>query len=120
MNDERPHPGKGWGAHEITIQGQFTMALSLLELPTNGYIRRTPPTFIPLEDPSAKPMLRLVMRRQPSAGEPADERIPCRCRRCHRLLRSAASIAAGIGPACARKEGSSVTATPLFDGLEVA
>jgi len=29
-----------------------------------------------------------------------------RCRRCHRMLHAAKSIAAGIGPACARKEAA--------------
>lgn len=96
------------------------MALALQELPINGYIRRTPPTFIPLSDPNPVPTLSLDPSRVPARSVIADELPPCRCRRCHRLLRSAPSIAAGIGPACAHKEGTAPAALPLFDGLEAA
>lgn len=96
------------------------MALALQELPINGYIRRTPPAFVPISDPNPAPLRSVAPVRVVAPAIVADELPPCRCRRCHRLLRSAPSIAAGIGPACARREGMAPTALPLFDGLEVA
>lgn len=115
-----PHPGKDETSPELYSEVNYTMALTPHDLPINGFIRRTPPTFIPLADPRPAPVLRLVPRRVVALPVDAETLTPCRCRRCHRLLRSAPSIAAGIGPSCARKEGIAPIAMPLFAGLEVA
>lgn len=94
------------------------MALDLYDIRHTA--RRTPPTFYPLDNPFPAPVRLVVPTSVIAAPVVGDELPPCRCRRCHRLLRSAPSIAAGIGPACARHEGMTPIAIPLFGGLEVA
>lgn len=95
------------------------MSLDLHDLSFSS--RRTPPTFYPLANPEPVRVLTPVrVAVAPALPVVADELPPCRCRRCHRMLRAAPSIVAGIGPSCAKREGVAPTVMPLFAGLEVA
>lgn len=48
----------------------------------------------------------------------ADVKPSARCRKCHRVLRSAASIAMGIGPTCQRKVAAEAKAKAEATGKE--